>query len=172
MTQFGTETIDRIRAREILLGNRFAPRKKDIDTPPLLLLEGGFPPDVLRLVSVSADEGMKIKHASKDEPTGTLYSALCVVQTLRWRSDDEPVFAVTDVPTLCKQDIGLLNTLAAIVHPFLLGRSAQAVADAKNGSAAASKADGQKNDGGTASPDTSDLQPHEPVNEQSTTPTS
>lgn len=171
MTQIGTDIIDRIRAREVLLGDRFKPREKDIPTPQLLL-DAGFPQDSLRLVGLPADKALGIKEAALQEKTGVLYSALCVCACLRWRADNEPIFAPADVQALIGQDVSLLNDLAAVVHEFL-GVRAKAVTDAKNDSGVQTEgADGPKSDGGGESPSASDSLPPESVSEPSSTATS
>lgn len=171
MTQVGTDTIDRIRAREILLGDRFKPKRKDIDTPPLLL-EAGIPPESLRVVGFPADEAMNIKRASKEDETGTLYTALCVCAALRWRVDDQPVLNMADVQALISQDIDLLNTLAAVILP-ILGVTKGAVQEAKNGSGVQTgAAAGPNGAGGGESPSNSDTAPQSDASDPSNTATS
>lgn len=171
MTQVGTDIVDRIRAREILLGDRFAPRRKDIDTPKMLL-EAGFPPESLRLVGFPADKSMEIKAASQKDENGTLFTALCICGALRWRADDEPVLTMTDVQALIGQDVGLLNTLARVVLPFL-GLNKEATDDAKNGSEVQKVgAAGPQNGGGSESQTTGDSTPSENASSESNGATS
>lgn len=164
-----SEIVDRIQAREILLGVQFQPKREDIDTPQILL-DAGFPANSLRLVGFPATEAMQVRAAAKGDDT--TYAGLCVCHCLYWRADDQPVLNMTDIQVLISQDIELLNTLAAIVFPFLgIGQSAtgkavtnEAVETAKNDSEAT-----QKSDGGTGSPTISDFTLPEPASEPSST---
>ncbi|HEV2583783.1 MAG TPA: hypothetical protein VGT44_23205 [Ktedonobacteraceae bacterium] len=164
------EIVDRLSARQFLLGDDFRPREENIPTPQLLL-DKGFPAESLRLVGFPADKAKQLSDTSNGNQV--LYVALCTCACLCWRADGQPVFNMADAPMLaCERDYGLLNALAVPVKPFL-GIGPAAVDNAKNDSEVQTKgAAGPKNVGGTASPNDSNFPPSEPASEPSNEQTS
>jgi hypothetical protein len=108
--------------RSLTLGPAFNPKVEDIPTPELFTAQG-VPPDLLRLVSLSASERIALIGGFGDD--SALNSALLICATLCYRDQGgpqglgKPVYAMTDAPAFVKQDFSLLDALGKQVKTFL-----------------------------------------------------
>jgi hypothetical protein len=166
--QIVDQIIDRMGARNLLLGVRFQPKREDIATPQILL-DAGFPEGSLRLVSFSAATARDLSKAADGD--NIILGAFYMAQTMYWRADDQPVLSMTDVPTLVAQDFSLITKVSTVINKFL-GFEDKAAEAAKNASSVQKAAAGPKTDGGGESPSSSDSTPQESVSDPSSTPTS
>lgn len=140
--------------RALTLGPVFHPKVEDIPTPDAFVAQGA-PPNLLRLVSLSASERIALIGSFGED--SALNSALLICRCLRYRDqggDDglgTPVYAMSDAPTFVKQDFRLLDALGKQVKTFVgLAETPAAQVDAiKNDSEVA-----PLNTGGTATPTT------------------
>jgi|SRR5579872_2587782 len=151
--------------RALTLGPVFNPKVEDIPTPDAFTAQGA-PPDLLRLVSLSASERLALISGFGDD--SALNSALLICATLCYRDQGgpqglgTPVYAMSDAPAFVKQDFSLLDALGKQVKTFLgLGDvPAVVVEQAKNDSGAT-----PSNGGGSELPPTSESQPSETPSE-------